>query len=623
MLTQHDELTVPVTVFNYLKTAQPVTVKLETLDGFEALGPTHQSLQLAPGAVGAAQFRLRATGTGTRSVTVRATGSQSEDALRREVEIAPDGVERVISFQGNAGHDERNHTVEIPTSVIAGTSHTTLKLFPGLGAQAVNGLEGMLEMPSGCFEQTSSTTYPNALILDYLRKTGKSTPELEAKTRRLLSLGYQKLLSYEVKGGGFSWFGESPANRVLTAYGLEEFAEMARVFPVDPKVIERTRSWLVRSQEEDGSWPNQPSPIQDGATDRFEGDRVRTTAYLALSLSRAGGAQTSVSRAGHYVATHLRADADAYTLALVAELYVAMGADPAAVRERLWKAGVIGEKSVRFPEANGGTLTHSTGRAATVETSARAALALMAARSPADRTQRAVAFLTSEKNPTGAWYSTQATIRALQALLGYEAQRSRVPGGKLRVTVDGAPVAAIELKPGEDVVRSVELPGLEAPGRHNVAFSMEGKGEAGYQLVSRHFVPRPPDTGGGEPALSVRTLFEDVEAKVGERVEETVVVRSDEAVPMPVVRAGVPPGFQIDENALEDLVILKTIERYERGPREVVFYLSKLPANRQVWLPISMTALMSAKVQVPPAVLYEYYRPENHAEGAPVTLTVR
>ena len=96
-------------------------------------------------------------------------------------------------------------------------------------------------MPSGCFEQTSSTTYPNVLALDYLRRTNKSVPAVEAKAREYIHFGYQRLVSFEVAGGGFDWFGRPPANRTLTAYGLMEFEDMARVHDVDPKLIQRTR----------------------------------------------------------------------------------------------------------------------------------------------------------------------------------------------------------------------------------------------------------------------------------------------------------------------------------------------------------------------------------------------
>ena len=43
----------------------------------------------------------------------------------------------------------------------------------------------------------------------------------------------------EVAGGGFSLFGQAPADRMLTAYGLMEFTDMARVHPVDEAIVDR------------------------------------------------------------------------------------------------------------------------------------------------------------------------------------------------------------------------------------------------------------------------------------------------------------------------------------------------------------------------------------------------
>ena len=45
-----------------------------------------------------------------------------------------------------------------------------LAMYAGPMGQTLDGLEGMLRQPHGCFEQTSSSTYPNVLILDYLRQ---------------------------------------------------------------------------------------------------------------------------------------------------------------------------------------------------------------------------------------------------------------------------------------------------------------------------------------------------------------------------------------------------------------------------------------------------------------------
>ena len=77
------------------------------------------------------------------------------------------------------------------------------------------------------------------------------------KAEQYINLGYQRLITFEVKSsGGFSLFGNAPADRVLTAYGLHEFSDMSRVHDVDPALIERAGRWLLSQQEGDGSWKN-------------------------------------------------------------------------------------------------------------------------------------------------------------------------------------------------------------------------------------------------------------------------------------------------------------------------------------------------------------------------------
>ena len=104
-------------------------------------------------------------------------------------------------------------------------------------------------------EQSTSVTYPNVLILDYLKRTGKASPEARIKAEQFINLGYQRLLTFEVEGGGFDWFGRGPAKTVLSAYGLMHLVDMARVAAVDPALIDRTRALLLQRQQPNGSWP--------------------------------------------------------------------------------------------------------------------------------------------------------------------------------------------------------------------------------------------------------------------------------------------------------------------------------------------------------------------------------
>src|SRR5438270_1142553 len=104
-------------------------------------------------------------------------------------------------------------------------------------------------------EQTSSSAYPNILVVDYVKKARvASSAEFLMKAEQYLNVGYQKLLTFERPGGGFDWWGSGEPLVWLSAYGLQEFNDMARVYPVDRRVIKRTQDWLFKQQRPDGTW---------------------------------------------------------------------------------------------------------------------------------------------------------------------------------------------------------------------------------------------------------------------------------------------------------------------------------------------------------------------------------
>jgi hypothetical protein len=125
------------------------------------------------------------------------------------------------------------------------------------------------------------------LALDYLKRTGKRNKSVEEKASAFIHTGYQRLLRFEVWGGGFDWFGHPPANRTLTAHGLLEFQDMARVHEVDPKLIERTRKWLLDQRQPNGSWLTE-GHVPDGLPGpHMSGEklaRLKTTSYIAWAV---------------------------------------------------------------------------------------------------------------------------------------------------------------------------------------------------------------------------------------------------------------------------------------------------------------------------------------------------
>ncbi|MBP1703970.1 MAG: putative rane protein, partial [Chloroflexi bacterium] len=302
-LTVGDEIAVPVGVFNYLPEPQTVSLELEAEDWFELLDEPVKTIDIAAGDIGVVYFRVRARDFGRQPFQVTAIGSRLSDAIRKDVQVYPDGKPFDISRSDRLTPGTPvQETIPFPADTIAGTQALAVKIYPGVLSQVVEGLDSILRMPNGCFEQTSSTTYPNVLVLDYLKSTGQVSPEVQLKAEEYINLGYQRLATFEVDGGGFSLFGDAPADRMLTAYGLQEFADMSLVYEVDPALLERAAGWLLSQQQGD----------------------LPVTAYVTWSLVEAGYLDdTGTQKALQYLWESQSQAEDAYELALVANALVA------------------------------------------------------------------------------------------------------------------------------------------------------------------------------------------------------------------------------------------------------------------------------------------------------------
>jgi hypothetical protein len=506
----------------------------------------------------------------------------------------------------------------IPSTAVATTASGRIRVFRGPADQAMDGIEGLLSEPHGCFEQTSSSTYPNLLVLRLLAERRDGNAAAIAKARRFVGQGYQRLISYEVEGGGFSWFGESPANQVLTAYGLMEFVDMAAVYPVDAELIARTRKWLLRKQRTDGSWTPDASWLHDWS--ELQG-KLSTTAYIAWALAESGYRGPRLSRALGFLRRHsAKLGRDPYLLALWAAAEAAGGSDhAAALRLLAARAQKRGEHT--FYSADGQTLFYATGIDADVQVTALAANALARAAREATAS-RAVDWLWAQRRPSYGWGTTQATVLALRAA-ALLAPEPRNVEGSLEVTLDGKPLGEIDLaSPG---VPSIDLPADLSPGAHSIAL----RGSSDLRLRAD---VRWSWRDGSEPtaiARGIRVELAQVATPSGEpmRVRSTTALEvrlynpGKRAIAMPTVVVPIPPGFAVEADSLASLVKQNVIEKYSDLGSEIHIYLSKLAPGAKLALPYRLVADAEVDVLQRPARAYAYYTPSVSGSSEALRLT--
>jgi uncharacterized protein YfaS (alpha-2-macroglobulin family) len=149
-LTQNDEVAFPVAVYNYLKGPQTVKLDLQPEPWFElvdGLGLS-RSLDLKANEVTSVKFRIRAKKIGHFPLTVKASGTKMSDAIKRGIDVMPDGkkIEQVVSDRLSG---TMTQTVTIPDNAIADASKLFVKIYPGVFSQVMEGTEGMLRLPGG------------------------------------------------------------------------------------------------------------------------------------------------------------------------------------------------------------------------------------------------------------------------------------------------------------------------------------------------------------------------------------------------------------------------------------------------------------------------------------------
>ena len=635
-LTRGDSVTVPVVVYNYLDRPQTVQLTLENAAAFALDGPAEQTVELAAGEVKSVGYRLRAQRIGRQTLRVAARAGDVADAIERTVEIVPDGQKAEQVASGNLAEPARISVV-IPEQAIEGSVKATLKIYPSNFSQLVEGLEGVFQRPAGCFEQTSSTTYPNVLALDYLTRTKKSVPDVEARARQYIHLGYQRLLTFEITGGGFEWFGHPPANRALSAYGLMEFDDMARVHDVDRSVIERTRNWLLTQQKSDGTWDDERHAMHDdptGGAGRLA--RLGATAYIAWSVfggDSADRASIPARKALDYLASYDPAAIDdPYVVALIANGVAAIDRSPGAAApflrrlESLKQSTADGKRIWWEGNATSRTLFYGGGLSRRIETTALASLALLHAAGQHAATARgALAWLVEQKDAHGTWHSTQATVLALKALL---AAADRPLGDaadrQIEVSIDGQSLAPIVVPRDQaDVMQQIELSSRLEVGQHELVITDRHGGAAGYQLAVSYHTPAAPVSPAPQ-LLSVTLQFDKTDLRIGESVLATAVVRNNSAssLPMVLLDLPIPAGFEAEGAGFSQLIVDGKIEKFQITPRSVIVYLRSLAAGQSLTIPYKLRSIIPVLVSSPAAVAWEYYQPENSSHSAVARLTV-
>lgn len=539
-----------------------------------------------------------------------------EDEWSKTLRIVPRGYPIEASFSGREMEKSFLYNIK---NLIPGSLNVHATAYPDVTSDLLAGVESILAEPFGCFEQTSMTSYPNVLALNYLRTLQKPDKALVSKAEVLLEKGYKRLVGFETKEKGYEWFGGTPAHEALTAYGLLQFKEMEKIAGyVDKGMMDRTAKWLLSRRDGKGGFLKSAQ-----ALDNFgrASDEI-TNAYIVYSLAEAGFQQ--LDQEIDKVVESALSKKDPYLLALAANTLWLMKKNEKA--KELTKILIGLQKENGSWEGLTHSITYSQGEALTVETTSFSILALVRSEIPEKpKIDKAVQFLCSQRKGRGGFGNSQATIVALKALTAYVVFAKRTnEDGSFSLTVNGKAAAKASWKAGEQkAISRTDWKTTLQEGENRLEFAYSQlKDPLPFTLGINYFTllpPSDPNTG-----LGLTTSISTSKIQLGKPVQLNISLRNEknEGRPMVVAIVNIPGGCVVSPIQFKELMASKKIDFYEINGNRIYLYYRQMAPQEIKTVALTLSPVLRGTFQGSASSAYLYYTAERKQWSKPIDLTI-
>lgn len=598
-LTVGDSALLPLVVKNNSEIPGVFTIDAEISDDF-IIGPFETNLHLQPKSSKQVLIPVQARSATSDTIEITIKGSAIKEKIRLPLKVAEKGFPVHLTFSGNTA---AQHDFMI-RNMIPGTLQSNLRLFKNTEGQLLDGIESMLREPYGCFEQTSSTTYPNVFILKYLKESGRSNREIEAKALNYIQKGYKRLIGFETTQNGFEWFGKAPAHEALTAYGLLEFTDMQEFISVDQEMLDRTKKYLLSRRDQKGGFL-----LASGGYDRFASvpNKIANT-YIVYAMTQAGMGKEIQKEYDAALKIALQSK-DGYQLAMMA-----IAADHMKDKESFQKimteldrsyllSGLVSETSV----------VNSRGASLRVESHALYALALMLQPEPNIlRINELLATILKEKAYYG-YGSTQATVLALKAVVSFSKLVGQMAeDANVQFTLNHTPV--LDLKTSADH--------LKEGTNHLVVNYLKPDAMVPYDFDVQYSTHQPPTSPQAELSLSISLNVSSLKTGETARMEIAVTNKSAVLQPMAIAKIGIPAGLSVQPWQLKEIMEKNQAAYYEIFDNYVVFYWMGFARNETKKIVLDLKAEIPGVYKAKSGNVYLYYTPEHKfwVEGSSVNI---
>lgn len=485
-----------------------------------------------------------------------------------------------------------NLKITLP-EMINGSLYSSYYVYENSAIQMFEDIERLKSEPYGCFEQLSSTVFPNIFILEYLKSVKKLSPEIEAKAIKSMKKGYSKMISFKNFDGGFSYFSNNESDVALSAMALMEFISLKKYVNVDPKLIQKLSAFILTKRNATGLFEVRRNYEKKGAFTDYDWSRNMYVLYVMSKLGYKNEIQTlfepSFKRA--------LATKDSYQLALMANV-----ADQLGKKDEYEKLLTILNEQYKNKEVKTKTtFTGSRGISANAET---LSLYMLALQKNEKVNQLMIAEVADQLINYNGYYgfgSTQATVLALETLSSFFAKNEKLYGTeKPKIKINGA-----------DVNAGLSISSAFKNGDNEIDVMYPSQRGLPYKLDYQYYTLQAPKSEN-IPVILETKLKSDI-SKVGETNRLIVTVKNtiNGALPMTTAKIGIPAGLTLQNALLKDLLDKKQVSYYEIFDNYLVLYWEHFDANETKVINLDLKVEFAGKYTGKASNVYLYYMPES------------
>ena len=610
-----DKTSIPVTIYNYKDT--PLTVSLNVVNNdWSNISDYPNFVEIESNSTKLVYIPIEILKQGDNVFRIEATANNISDIVEKTFTVTPNGYKKSKVISSSTIEESFTTDYFATETALENTRKLKLKVYPTAISQAIEGMDAIFKLPTGCFEQTSSSLYPNILALKYLEDNNLDNQEIREKALDYISKGYQRILTFEVKGekGGYSLYGDDPAEPVITAFGLMELNDAKEVYDIDEQVIQSMKDYLYRVQKSNGSFDIGSTYIGSAGSETD----LAMNAYIIWALSEVDSQDNRLNLSIEYLENKLDKVEDNYTLALIANAFTNVNNKKATKILNKLMENIIETDDTAYIDSKIKDYYGSYGSSQAIQTTALTSMALSKNNLHSTTNNSFIRYLISKKDSYGNWGTTQASILALKAI-NLENKKGKIAGQTISVTINNE---TKDIKVGDTALDIYELEFDNIENESKISINMK-KGSITYELIEEYYVPYEnidnKESNGIEITEQITTS-----AKVNDIITQEVSLKntSSETISNGLISINIPQGCTVDQNYLEMCKTFGEIEKYEYNYTTLNIYIRDFDIGETKNLKIQYRANYPEQVTGGTVRAFDYYNPSIEGINSPSQITI-